>query len=331
MAAEDVRKLRFSWTAIFSLIAVLYGILEAVHGGLEPQIAALTAFESSLKQVDVIGLSGAFIDGVRGYAPTELTLWTPWAELLAGLHGMWSAMTAGGWLTIASGVLVVGSGIGMLFFAGATAESENDWLRSVAVVIVFFVAVVTIAGVGVVVNLGVAHLLGSTGFGAWLGADQDALGRLVYGAPSAPADVGTLLDRINAMTLPAAPAAPVAVHGEYRAAAHAIVPFFREHWLFAIEILAMGAVASALFTGIAQATGGGFLMTAFVPFVAMAVITLGAGVAFVVDHIIGVYAIKWAISFAAAPFGIAAVGAILDGGHLALSLVESTRKLIGRE
>ena len=121
------------------------------------------------------------------------------------------------------------------------------------------------------------------------------------------------------------------MHGDYRGAAHAIVPFFREHWLFAIEILAMGALVSAIIGAIVQATDGGILMTVFVPFLAMAVITLGAGVAFVVDHIIGVYAIKWALGFAAAPFGIVAVGTILDGGHLVISLVESTRKLLGRE
>ncbi len=328
MAAEEGEKRRFSWTAIFSLIAVLYAIAEALHGGLERQISGLTAFEAALKQVDVIGLSGAFIDGVRGYVPTELNLWTPWAELLAGLHGMWSAMTAGGWLTIASGLLVLASGIGLFVVAGANFESDNEWLRSVAVAVAVFVGVVTVAGVGVVVNLAVSHLFGSTGFGAWLAADQDAFGRLVYGAPPPPPSAGTLLDRINALTLPAA---PVAVHGDYRAAAHAIVPFFREHWLFAIEILAMGAAVSALLVALVQASEAGIVLTAFVPFVAMALIALGAGVAFVVDHIIGVYAIKWAISFAAAPFGIAAVGAVLDGGHLVLSFVESTRKLVGRE
>ena len=115
-------------------------------------------------------------------------------------------MTAGGWLTIASGILVVGSGVGLLAVAGANMESEHALLRGVAAVIAIFIGVVTVAAVGVVVNMGVVHVLGSTGFGTWLAADHDAFGRLVYGAPPAPPDGGTLLDRINAFwALPTTP------------------------------------------------------------------------------------------------------------------------------
>ena len=121
--------------------------------------------------------------------------------------------------------------------------------------------------------------------------------------------------------------------GDYHDAGGFFAGFIPAHVLFSLETLAAGVVCMCLIALAARALGG-IAATILIPFAVLAVVVVGSSIAYAIDHAIVVPAIGWVLKIAtvsALPIGLGAVAFILEKGHLALSFMESGKKLIGKE
>jgi hypothetical protein len=329
------KKRTIPWVTILTFGGCLVGMFSWFKETFEPFRESLITFRDSLARVDIVALTGAFVDGIRGYAPEHIDWGTPWGAFFAGFGGMWSAMTVGGGLAIACGVLVIACGLALTIFAFANIENDGprNWY---ARTIFLAVAVVVVFSAGVLTNLLITSWFGSSAFGTWVATNQHDLSDTYY-APATPVttpEPSTLVQRLEALGVAVATPAPAA-HGDYSAAGEKLAAFSGSHWLFVLETLAVGSVVVTLISYIAVGFNAPPVLTVFVPFAALGVLALGAGVAWLIDHLLvlgAVAAVIWAIGLSSPPLAFGAVAWFLEKSHLSISTVESVRKLfLGKE
>jgi hypothetical protein len=328
------KKRTVPWLTLLTLGGCVVGMFSWFKETFEPFKEHLVAFRDTLAGVDIVALTGAFIDGMRAYAPAEIDWGTPWGAFFAGFGGMWSAMTAGGALAIACGVLVIGCGLALSIFALANVENEGP--RSWCARTVFLaVTVVVVFSAGVLANLLVAGGFGSSGLGSWVATNQHDLSNTYYELPTpvATPEPSSILQRMEGLTVTIAPAPPA--HGNYTAAGAKLAEFAGSHWLFVLETLVAGILVVSIISFIATAMKAPFFMTVFVPFVALGVLSLGAGVAWLIDHLLvlgAVQAVIWTVGLSGPPVVLGAAVWFLEKSHLSISTVEAVRKLfLGKE
>jgi hypothetical protein len=327
------KKRTIPWLTLLTFGGCLVGMFSWFKETLEPFEQHLVAFRDTLARLDIVALTGAFIDGMRAYAPAQLDWWTPWGAFFAGFGGMWSAMTAGGGLAIACGVLVIGCGLALSIFAFANMDNKgppNFCSRT----IFLGVMLVVVFSAGVLTNLLIAGGFGSSGLGGWVAINQHALSNTYYEPPTAVAtpEPSSLAQRPDALGAAAATPAPAA-HGDYTAAGAKLAGFAGSHWLFVLETLVVGILVVTIVSFIAIKFEAPFLMTVFVPFMALGVLSLGAGVAWLIDHllVLGVVrAVIWAVGLSSPPVALGILVWFLEKSHLSISTVEAARKLFHR-
>jgi hypothetical protein len=329
------KKRTIPWLTFLTLGGCIVGMFSWFRETFEPFEAHLLTFRDTLARVDIVALTGAFIDGMHAYAPAQLDWWTPWGAFFAGFGGMWSAMTAGGGLAIACGVLVIGCGLALFVFAFANMENEGP--RNCCSRTVFLaVMVVVVFSAGVLTNLLIAGWIGSSGLGGWVATNQHDLSNTYYETPTpvATPEPLSLLQRMENLGVAAAPPAP-ATHGDYTAAGAKLAGFAGSHWLFVLETLVVGILVVTIISFIAIKVEAPFLMTVFVPLMALGVLSLGAGVAWLIDHLLvlgAVQAVIWAVGLSSPPVAVGAVVWFFGTTHLSISTVETVRKLfLGKE
>jgi hypothetical protein len=328
------KKRTIPWLTLLTLGGCVVGMFSWFKETFEPFKAHLVAFRDTLAQVDIVALTGAFIDGMRAYSPAQIDWGTPWGAFFAGFGGMWSAMTAGGGLAIACGILVIGCGLALAIFALSNIEKEGprNWC---ARTVFLAVTVVVVFSAGVLTNLLVAGGFGSSGFGNWVATNQLDLSNTYYEppAPVATPDSSSILQHMEALGVTIAPAPPA--HGDYTAAGSKLAEFAGSHWLFVLETLVAGILVVSIISFIATAMKAPFFMTLFVPFVALGVLSLGAGVAWLIDHLLvlgAVQAVIWVVGLSSPPVALGVVVWFLEKSHLSISTVEAVRKLfVGKE
>jgi hypothetical protein len=328
------KKRTIPWLTLLTLGGCIVGMFSWFEETLEPFQAYLVALRDTIARVDIVALTGAFIDGMRGYAPDQLTWWTPWGAFFAGFGGMWSAMTAGGGLTIACGVLVIACGLALCIFAFANMENAGprNWCSRA---VFLAVTVVVVFSAGVLANLIIAGAFGSSGLGGWVATNQHDLSNTYYEPPTpvATPEPLSLLQRMENLGVAATPV-PVAP-GDYTAAGAKFAGFAGSHWLFFLETLILGILVVTIISFIAIKFEAPFIMTAFVPFLALGVLSLGAGVAWLIDHllVLGAFqAVIWVVGLSSPPVAVGAVVWFLEKSHLSISTVEAVRKLfLGKE
>ncbi len=219
----------------------------------------------------------------------------------------------------------------------ALGNIENDGPQSWCARAVFLaVSVIVVFSVGVLTNLFVAGGFGSSGLGTWVATNQHDLSNTYY-APTMPVatpEPSSLLQQMEDLGAAAAPPAPPA-HGNYAAAGAKLADFAGSHWLFVLETFVVGFLAIAIVSFIATAMKAPFFITLFVPFIALGVLSLGAGVAWLIDHLLvlgAVQAVIWTVGLSSPPLALGAVVWFLEKSHLSISTVEAVRKLfLGKE
>jgi hypothetical protein len=196
--------------------------------------------------------------------------------------------------------------------------------------------VVVVFSAGVLTNLLIAGAFGSSGLGGWVATNQRDLSNMYYEppAPVVTPEPSSLLQRMKALGATAAAPATVA-HGDYTAAGVKFAEFAGSHWLFILETLVAGIIVVTVISFIAVKFEAPFLLTVFVPFMALGVLSLGAGVAWLIDHLLvlgAVQAVIWVVGLSSPPAVLGAVAWLLEKSHLSISTVEAVRKLfLGKE
>lgn len=126
-AKEKREKKRFPFFTIFTFIACCFGVLQNFKEIVEKFDRSIEAVAEALQHVDIFGLAGGYVDGLRLHGPSMRAGWAyPWEALFAGIQGMWGAMTSGGWLSIVAGIFVIAIGLGATVWALSKADEAGD-------------------------------------------------------------------------------------------------------------------------------------------------------------------------------------------------------------
>jgi hypothetical protein len=293
------RKKRPPYATIFTVLACIAGVLQFVHEIAEANQAAIRNADDALRHVDLYGLANGYVNGINTWQPEPgLGLWAPIAAFGAGVHGAWEATVAGGWLAIVAGIGVTLCGIALAVYVLAEPK-EGKQRGPVALLLGCAFMVVILGAMGLFADALIAHVFSESAFGTWLAGNLDELGG-----------------------------------GAAHNSGSTLVDFVMTHVAFSVVTLVVGVIFAAAVGALAKLTRAEILAAFFLPFAALAVLLAGAAVASLIDHIIVIPAFDAILviaSMSAVPLGLGAVAFILEKGHLGISLVESTRKLSGRE
>jgi hypothetical protein len=313
---------------LFTIVASIVAELNFFHEMLGAQVTTLGRTAQALGTVDAYALAVAYVGGMRsGGVSVTIGTDSQWAGLVGfkdGIAAVWNAMVAGGIGSIVAGVCVVACGIGIVVLASYANANINPFVNVVAVVSAVFLSFILVVSVAIPTTNELATVLARYPIGISLRENMNAF---ASGFDQAARLAETPSADEIAQHVPPVPKYSTFVGAFVR-------DFVAGHFGFVVVMLLCGIVALAAIFGVAIGAKWPLFLLALLPFYGMTIVFAGALVATLVNHILLIGTIKLIIAWlgivTVPPIAGLLVGAI-ENGHNIWGLVESTKKILGRE